>query len=387
MDAVVGFGALNVPTPLLRALEDCGFEHCTPIQAQSLPWTLRGADCIGKAQTGTGKTAAFLLTIMADLLRNPPQRERYRGEPRALVLAPTRELVQQILADARDLGRHTRLSSHMLIGGADYQQQFRQFDSEATDILIATPGRLMDFVDQSQVHLDRVEMLVIDEADRMLDMGFIPQVRAIVRQVPKREYRQTMLFSATIDFRMASLARNWTLNPIRVEIEPDKIAAEGIDQRVYMVSRKDKMRLLLNILRSPEVDSAIVFANTREMTRRVHRHLRDCKMAVGMLSGAIEQIRRERALESFRSGVYQVMVATDVAGRGLHIEGVSHVINYDLPDNPEDYVHRIGRTGRAGKIGTSISFASEDDAFVLPAIEGLLGNKLSCEQPPESLLK
>ena len=381
------FRELGLPESLLRAIDDLGFTHCTPIQQEVLPYALLGHDCIGKAQTGTGKTAAFLLTILNDLLCTPPAEPRYAGEPRALVIAPTRELALQIAKDAEDLAKYAGIHVVTLIGGIDYDRQRRDLSRSLVDIVVATPGRLMDFHSQREIHLDRVELLVIDEADRMLDMGFIPQVRRIIRQTPPKSHRQTMFFSATFTEEVVRLSDQWTHDPVRVEIEPESVAAKDVKQVVYVVEARRKLDLLLNILRSPEAASVMVFANRRDQVRRLHERLERAGINCGILSGEVPQQKRLKTLEGFRSGDFRVLVATDVAGRGIHIEGVTHVINYMLPEDPEDYVHRIGRTGRAGAAGTSISFACEDDSFLLGPIEELLGNKLVCEHPDEELLQ
>ena len=383
----IGFRQLGLPEPLLRAIDDLGFTHCTPIQQEVLPHTLAGNDCIGKAQTGTGKTAAFLLTILTDLLNNPADEPRYAGEPRALVIAPTRELVLQIAKDAEDLAKYTGFHIVTLIGGMDYDRQRQDLAKRCVDILVATPGRLMDFHSQREIHLDRIELLVIDEADRMLDMGFIPQVRRIIRQTPAKTHRQTMFFSATFTEEVVRLSDQWTHDPVRVEIEPESVACKDVDQIVYIVESRKKLDLLLNVLRSPEAASVMIFANRRDQVRRLHERLERAGMSCGILSGEVPQQKRLKTLEAFRSGAYRVLVATDVAGRGIHVEGVTHVINFTLPEDPDDYVHRIGRTGRAGASGTSISFACEDDAFLLGPIEQLLGQKLNCTQPDQALLE
>ena len=380
------FHDLGLEPSLMHGIADLGFQYCSPIQAQILPHTLKGHDAIGKAQTGTGKTAAFLITIFNDLLVNPLEGERFVGEPRALVIAPTRELVMQIAADAKDLGRYTGIKICTLIGGMDYQKQLNRLQQDIVDLVVATPGRLIDFMGRRDVFLDRVEILVLDEADRMLDMGFIPQVKRIVRATPQKTHRQTLLFSATFDQDIINLSQQWTYEPVHVEIEPEHVATDAVDQRVYLCSSKERYRVLNNLLRQPEASSVIVFANRRDQVRRLHERLRKSGVPCGILSGEIAQNKRTRTLEDFKRGKIKVLVATDVAGRGIHVEGVSHVINFNLPEDPEDYVHRIGRTGRAGATGVSISFASEDDAFLLPDIEALLGHKLTCEHPPEELL-
>ncbi len=382
----VRFHDLGLRDELMHGIADLGFQYCSPIQGAVLPHTLQGNDAIGKAQTGTGKTAAFLITIFNDLLNHPPETERFLGEPRALVIAPTRELVMQIAADAHDLGKHTGLNTVALIGGADYQKQLNKLASNVVDLVVATPGRLIDFMTRRDIYLDRVETLVLDEADRMLDMGFIPQVKRIVRATPRKEDRQTLLFSATFTQDIINLSAQWTYHPVTVEIEPEHTAADTVDQKVYLVSSQQRYRVLLNLLRSKDADSVIVFANRRDQVRKLHERLRKSGIRAGILSGEIPQNKRTRTLEQFKDGEIKVLVATDVAGRGIHVDGVSHVVNYNLPEDPEDYVHRIGRTGRAGATGTSISFASEDDAFLLPDLEALLGEPLECTHPPQALL-
>jgi ATP-dependent RNA helicase RhlB len=380
--AQVKFDTLELDVTVQKGIDALGFEFCSPIQAQILPHTLGGNDAIGKAQTGTGKTAAFLITIFNDLLSHPVEGERFLGEPRAVIIAPTRELVMQIAEDAQELGRFTGLQTVTMIGGADYQKQLSKVNRAPVDLVVATPGRLIDFMERRDLALDRVEILVLDEADRMLDMGFIPQVKRIVRTTPRREDRQTLLFSATFTQDVMNLAQQWTFEPVTVEIEPERVATASVDQKVYLVASRDRFSVLMNLLQDAEVESVIIFANRRDQVRRLHEKLRKAGVHCGMLSGEVTQAKRTRTLEQFKSGQCKVLVATDVAGRGIHVEGISHVVNYNLPEDPEDYVHRIGRTGRAGATGVSISFASEDDAFLLPDIEALLGHSLSCISPP-----
>lgn len=380
------FHDLGLRDELMHAVADLGFEYCSAIQAAILPHTLQGNDAIGKAQTGTGKTAAFLITMFNDMLCHPLEGERFVGEPRALVIAPTRELVMQIAQDATDLAKHTDLQVVTLIGGMDYQKQLNRLQNKAVDLVVATPGRLLDFMSRRDLYLDHIETLVLDEGDRMLDMGFIPQVKRIVRATPRKEDRQTLLFSATFTQDILNLSTQWTYEPITIEIEPDHVATDSVDQKVYLVSSEQRYRVLNNLLRSEDASSVIVFANRRDQVRRLHERLRKSGVAAGILSGEIPQQKRTRTLEQFKQGEITVLVATDVAGRGIHVEGVSHVVNYNLPEDPEDYVHRIGRTGRAGATGVSISFASEDDAFLLPDLEVLLGTRLECTHPPKELL-
>ncbi|MFB3077429.1 MAG: helicase-related protein, partial [Lysobacterales bacterium] len=268
-----------------------------------------------------------------------------------------------------------------------YRKQLSQLQHRVVDLVVATPGRLLDFMGRRDLFLDRVEVLVLDEGDRMLDMGFIPQVKRIVRATPAKSHRQTLLFSATFNQDIINLSAQWTFEPVKIDIEPEQVAVNTVDQRVYLVSSDQRYRVLNNLLRTPEASSVIVFANRRDQVRRLYERLRKSGVRCGVLSGEVPQNKRTRTLEQFKGGDIKVLVATDVAGRGIHVEGVSHVINYNLPEDPEDYVHRIGRTGRAGATGISISCASEDDAFLLPEIENLLGKRLSCEHPPAELLK
>ncbi|MDC0598765.1 ATP-dependent RNA helicase RhlB [Gammaproteobacteria bacterium] len=385
-DIKVQFKEFNLPVPLLKAIEDLGFEFCTPIQAKSLKITLDGHDVTGRAQTGTGKTAAFLTAIIADQLNNPITDERYAGEPRALIIAPTRELVMQIAKDAQLLTKHTDIKVATLVGGVDYQKQLNQLEHTIVDIVVATPGRLLDFVRNKNINLGFIEMLVIDEADRMLDMGFIPQVRQIIAAAPKKDCRQTMLFSATFTEDIMELADRWAMDPIRVEVEPEKVTTDNVDQKVYLVTMEDKYRLLYNLIIRDAGDRVIVFANRRDQVRKLADKLHRNGIEVGLLSGEVSQPKRVRTLEEFREAKIQVLVATDVAGRGLHIDDITHAINFTLPEESDDYVHRIGRTGRAGTEGTSISFACEDDSFLLPEIEQKIGKKLVCEHPDAELL-
>ncbi len=382
----VFFHDLGLPEPLLQAIADLGFQTCTPIQAAVLRYTLAGHDALGKAQTGTGKTAAFLITVISDLIKNPIHDERYAGEPRSLILAPTRELALQIGKDAHNLAKHTGLRVTTLVGGMDYEKQKALLLGEVSDIIVATPGRLLDFIRKKCLMIDQVEHLVIDEADRMLDMGFIPDVKQIVRMTPPKSHRQTLLFSATFTQDVINLAKSWTYSAVRVEVASDEQHAL-IDQKVYIVSNDQKVMVLFNMIEQQKLERVMVFANRRDQVRDLTETLKRYHISCALLSGEIPQDRRIKTLESFRSGKIKVLVATDVAGRGIHVEGVSHVVNFTLPEQPEDYVHRIGRTGRAGLSGISISFASEDDAFYLPAIEQALNQKLTCEHPPEELLK
>ena len=384
---IVRFETLDLQPELLKAVEALGFTQCSDIQARSLPITLQGADLIGQAQTGTGKTAAFLLSILNHLLTSPEPSPRYASEPRALVLAPTRELALQIEADAKDLAKFTSLQVTSAVGGMHLGKQQQRLRDNVVDLLIATPGRLIDFESRKDVYLDFVEILVIDEADRMLDMGFIPDVRKIVRKTPMKGDRQTLLFSATFNTGVRRLADSWTENPHNVEIAPTQVATDTVEQKVYMVSEEEKLIVLFNLLHSNEAEKAIVFTNRRDQTRNLSTALQSLGMKCGVLSGDVPQPKRIKVLDQFKSGHTPILIATDVAGRGIHIDDITHVVNFYLPDDPEDYVHRIGRTGRAGSHGVSVSFASEDDAFNLPDLETYLGKKIDMEHPPAYLLK
>ncbi len=381
------FHDLDLPDEVLQGVQALGYQYCSPIQALTLPESLQGMDITGKAQTGSGKTAAFLISIITDLLDFPIEGPRRLGTPRALIVAPTRELVMQIASDADGLTRFSDLQVRQLVGGMDFEAQQKQLQKSHVDIMVATPGRLLDFCRRGHVNLREVEVLVLDEADRMLSMGFIPDVRAIIRQTPKKQDRQTLLFSATFSDQILRLAEQWTFEPVHIEIESENLAAETVEQRFLSVSSYDKYRVLLNSLKNGDIERAIVFANRRHVTRELAERLQRDGIASALLSGEVAQAKRVKTLERFRSGETPVMVATDVAGRGIHVDGVSHVFNYDLPEELEDYVHRIGRTGRAGASGLAISFASEDDAFLLPDLEALLGKPITCDPVPQELLE
>lgn len=381
------FHDFALPDQLMHAIQDLGFEYCTPIQAETIRPALAGQDIIGKAQTGTGKTAAFLVGIITDLLDFQLQDSQRKGEPRALIIAPTRELALQIAADAEGLCKYTELRVISLVGGMDYEKQRKQLKAGTVDILVATPGRLIDFVRSKEVDLYNVEVLVLDEADRMLSMGFIPDVRTIIRHTPRKgEERQTLLYSATFTDDIMNLARQWTKDPVQIEIEAEKRATDNISQQVFLVSSAEKYKLLRNYISVNNIERVIVFCNRRYETRDLAEKLRKDGIKAALMSGEIPQHKRVKTLEDFRSGKIEVLVATDVAGRGIHIDGVTHVVNYQLPEDPDDYVHRIGRTGRAGASGTSICFACENDSFMIPDIEAETGVKLECIHPDEALL-
>jgi len=386
LEGRVRFHDFDLPEPLMHAISDLGFQYCTPIQAEILPSSLSGRDASGRAQTGTGKTAAFLITVITRLLNNPPQGSRRSGTPRVLVIAPTRELVLQISEEARQLAKYTVLKVISVFGGMDYEKQRKQLGDDPVDIVVATPGRLLDFQQRQDLVLNKVEVIIIDEADRMLDMGFIPDVRKIIHSTPPREKRQTLLFSATLTEAITRLAAQWTVNPVVVEIKPEQVAVDTVEQIVYIVTTDKKFALLYNIIQKLNLQRVLVFCNRRDEVRRLAEILTRYGIDNAELSGEVPQKQRIQRLDQFKAGKIRVLVATDVAGRGIHIEGMDHVINFTLPHDPEDYVHRIGRTGRAGAAGTSISFADEADAFYIAPIEEFMGRKLSCIEPDDAWL-
>jgi ATP-dependent RNA helicase RhlB len=372
------FDELPLEEALRQAIRETGFTRCTPIQAKALPIALEGRDVAGQAQTGTGKTAAFLLALFQYLLRHPAGAERKPNQPRALVLAPTRELAVQIHKDAQQLGAHTGFRLGLVYGGAGYEQQ-RQMLVEGVDVLIGTPGRAIDYFKQRVYDLGAAQVCVLDEADRMFDMGFIKDIRYLLRKLPHPGKRLNMLFSATLSHRVMELAYEHMNNPESVEIDPEQITVDRIQQLVYLPASNEKIRLLIGLLRRIDARRTMVFVNTKRTADIVLSWLKGNDFRAEVLSGDVPQQKRLRFLKEFSAGELQVLVTTDVASRGLHIPDVSHVINYDLPQDPEDYVHRIGRTARAGAEGDAISFACEDYAFHLPEIEAFIGRKLPRE--------
>ncbi len=386
-DGKVRFHDLKLSNSVMHAIADMNFKYCTPIQAGILPESLLGKDAIGKAQTGTGKSAAFIITIISHIQKNHIKGGPQKGYPRALILAPTRELVVQIEKDIQQFIKYTPLKAISLFGGMGYEKQKQQLKQRSFDIAIATPGRLIDFSYQKLINLSKIEILILDEADRMLDMGFIPDVRKIVYKTPHKNKRQTMFYSATFSPEVTRLAEQWTKDSISIDIEPENIASKTVKQLVYLATTDEKFTLLYNSLDKHDITKALVFTNRRDEARDLYSKLETFGISAGMLSGEVHQKKRISTLEKFRNGQIRILVATDVAGRGIHIDSISHVINYHLPQDPENYVHRIGRTGRAGEFGISISFACEDDSFNIPAIEEYLEDKLHCKYPDEDLLK
>ena len=342
---------------------------------------------IGRAQTGTGKTAAFLISIFTNLLAKNRQRRQILATPYALILAPTRELVIQITKEAQELCKYANFHVASVYGGVNYHKQLAGITAKPIDVIVATPGRLLDYQRQNALFLDKLEILVIDEADRLLDMGFIPDVRKIIFSTPPKEERQTLFFSATITSEVNHLASQWTRKAFQVDIEPEQVAVDTVKQIVYLTTEKEKYNLLYNTITGQNLKRVMVFTNRRDETRKLTDRLKRNNINCEMLSGEVSQKKRIQTLEAFKKGKIRVLVATDVAGRGIHIDDVSHVINYTLPYDPEDYVHRIGRTGRAGASGISISFACEEGAFYIPDIETFIGQKLDCIYPENELLK
>ena len=371
----LSFTGLHLPEPVARGIADAGFERCTPIQAQTLPRALAGFDVAGQAQTGTGKTAAFLVALFTHLLRYPASPGRPVTSPRALVLAPTRELAIQIHRDAEVLAQYTGLSLGLAFGGVDYDKQRRTL-AAGVDVLIGTPGRTIDFFRQHVFDLRHVQVMVLDEADRMFDLGFIKDVRYVMRRMPPPGERLSMMFSATLAQRVLELAYEHMHEPELIRIEPEKVTVDRIQQRIYHTATDEKIPLLIGLLQSMPDARSMVFVNTKAEAERVWGYLQTNDIPAGLMTGDVQQRKRERLLEQARDGKLAALVATDVAARGLHIPDVSHVFNYDLPQDPEDYVHRIGRTARAGAAGDAVSFGCEQYVESLPDIEAFIGHRI-----------
>jgi ATP-dependent RNA helicase RhlB len=379
------FESFALAPPLLQGIRDAGFTYCTPIQAQTLPIALSGRDVAGQAQTGTGKTAAFLVALYQALLTRPPPGNRSRSSILALVVAPTRELAVQIHRDAESLGRHTGFRQAVVFGGVDYDKQRRQLE-EGIDVLIGTPGRLIDYYKQHVFDMRHAQILVLDEADRMFDLGFIADIRYLLRRMPHPQKRQSMLFSATLSHRVLELAYEHMNNPELVRIEPDKMTVDLVRQLMYYPSMEEKLPLLIGLLRQYEARRTMIFVNTKRVAERLESTLKANGFHAQALSGDVPQNKRLKFLRDFHNGDLAVLIATDVASRGLHIPDVSHVFNFDLPQDAADYVHRIGRTARAGTDGDAISFACEEFAVSLPEIEDYIGHKIPSAAIPKELL-
>lgn len=381
----IRFSDLSLHEDILYGLQDLDFKYCTPIQEKSLPPLLKGSDLTGKAQTGTGKTAAFLIAAFNHILNNPVE-EGKPGTCRTLVLAPTRELAIQIHKDAEALSCFTGLNNLVIFGGMDYKKQRDRLE-KPIDILVGTPGRIIDYSRSGFLNLSRTEILVIDEADRMLDMGFIPDVRRIVSQLPPAGKRQTMLFSATLDPAVIRLVEKWLVNPVVVESESEQLVTDLIDQQFYVVTRREKLPMLLWILSHEQYERVIIFGNRKDRNEDLVKQLAKYNIYTALLSGDVPQEKRMKILERFRKGTERILIATDVAARGIHVDDVSLVINYDLPERAEDYVHRIGRTGRAGHSGKSISLVCEFGGYVLPEIEKQQNTEFHCVIPEDEMVK
>ena len=383
------FHDFDLPSEVMHGIADLGFQYCTEIQALSLQNALDGKNIAGKAQTGSGKTAAFLVAILTRYLRTPESRAKTGGTPRALVIAPTRELVIQICKDADAIGKYCGLRSLAVYGGMDFDRQREELLDAPVDLLVATPGRLLDFCQRHVLHLENVDTLVIDEADRMLDMGFIPDVRRIMSHLPPKNKRATMLYSATLTDDVMRLASQWMEEPVKAEVESEHNATDTVRQVVYVIRAEDKFKVLYNHIALHPDARAIVFCNRKSTTEDVYESLERRGVKCEMLSGDVSQNKRLTVLENFRSGKIKIVVATDVAGRGIHVDDIEYVINFDFPYEAEDYVHRIGRTGRAGNTGIAISFADEDESFAIPEIEEYINEPLKCTmiQDDDPLMK
>ncbi len=366
------FTELNLADTVIAGLNAMGFENCTAIQEKSLPILMQGKDIAGQAQTGEGKTIAFLAATFHHLLKKQAPKH---NQPRSLIMAPTRELAIQIHRDAIEMAKSTGLRLGIVYGGEGYESQ-RQELEQGVDILIGTCGRLLDYLKQGIYNLNNIEVVVLDEADRMFDLGFIKDIRYMFRRMPVATERLSMLFSATLSFRVKELAFEHMNDPVSVEVAPEQKTNSRISEELLYPSNEDKMALLQTLIEEEWPDKAIIFANTKHICEKIHSHLAADNVRVGLLTGDVIQKKRLKVLEYFTNGNLDVLVATDVAARGLHIPAVTHVFNYDLPDDCEDYVHRIGRTGRAGASGHAISFACEEYVFNLPAIETFIEHAL-----------
>jgi ATP-dependent RNA helicase RhlB len=377
------FTQFNLPREVLKGIESAGFKSCTPIQALALPMTLKGTDIAAQAQTGTGKTATFLITIFSHLLKRSVSKGR---GPRALVIAPTRELAVQICEEAKLLGSHTKFRVLPVFGGIDYLKQ-QEALKRGTDIVVATPGRLIDYMKQKVFNPGKVQILVIDEADRLFDMGFIKDLRFILRRLPQYTKRQSMLFSATLSYAVMELAYEYMNNPEEVHAGPESVTVEEIDQVLYHVGKAEKLNLLLGLLKRGQWNRLLIFANTRVGVEALARRLRDNGHAVLGITGTVNQKKRLKIMQRFKAGDVKILVATDVASRGIHVEDIDVVINYDVPQDAEDYVHRIGRTGRIGKAGKAITLACEKYVYHLEAVEAFIEQKIEVDWAADELFE
>ncbi|MCK4840713.1 MAG: DEAD/DEAH box helicase [Methylococcales bacterium] len=366
------FSNLELSNSIIKSLKQAGFIECTPIQDKTLPLSLRGKDVAGQAQTGTGKTAAFLLATFQRLINDESEKIK---NPRALILAPTRELAIQIHKDALLLGKHLNLKYALIYGGTDYKKQLDSVKGNV-DIIIGTPGRIIDFHRQNAINLNNIQVSVMDEADRMFDLGFIKDIRFLLRRMPPAEKRLNLLFSATLSYKVTELAYEHMNNPVLVKIETEEVTAKAITQSAFCPSNEQKIPLLIGLLQKHQPQRCIVFVNTKRCAERLEDYLTANDYKVAVLSGDVPQDKRQRLLNDFQENRVKLMIATDVAARGLHIPAVSHIINYDLPQDVEDYVHRIGRTARFGASGIAFSFICEEYAYSMPDIEDYIGEKI-----------
>ena len=371
------FDEFNLPDAVVTGLRDAGFVYCTPIQARTLPLSLPGRDVAGQAQTGTGKTAAFLVTLFTRLLALPEKRPRL---PYALIVTPTRELARQIYEEAKILARHTDLTMVQVVGGVDYLKQADTL-RQGVDIIICTPGRIIDYYKQKIFKTEGIKALVIDEADRLLDLGFAKDMRYILRKLPNYEKRQSMLFSATLSYRVLELTYEFMNLPEFIDITPETVTVEGIEQSLYHVGSDKKVSLLLGLLKQEDWSRMLIFVNTKVGVEMLTHKLKGNGWPAEGITGDLPQRKRFRLMEQFKKGQIKILLATDVASRGIHVEDISHVINYDLPQESENYIHRIGRTARAGKTGRALSLACEHYVFHLEPLEKMLGYKIPVVWP------
>ncbi len=377
------FESLNLNPDILKGIKDAGFEHCTSIQEQSLPECLIGKDLIAQSQTGTGKTAVFLIAIFTKALASGPNTS---GKPMALVMVPTRELATQVIDDAMKLGKHLSFRSVAIYGGVEYGKQLNALKT-GVELVVATPGRMIDLYKSRALSMDNIGIFVIDEADRMFDMGFAPDIMYIAGRLPKNKPRQTMLFSATIDANVRKLAaRYMSPEPVMIEIEPEQVTVNAIEQKIIYVSNEEKLSVLLTLLKRPEVQRSIIFTNMKVTAEKLGWKLAANGLPASVLTGDVTQERRHKIIEGMKAGTIKMLVATDVAARGLHIDGVTHIFNYDLPDDAANYVHRVGRTARAGKSGKAYSLVCEDHVLNLPEIEKYIERKFESEWIEDSEL-
>ena len=375
------FEDLNLQSEILKGIKDSGFSYCTPIQAQTLPISLAGVDVAGQAQTGTGKTAAFMVTVFSRILSCPKSKL-----PSALIVAPTRELALQIYEDAKMIGRHTNFRIAQVVGGIDYKKQ-ADILRKGVDIIICTPGRIIDYIKQGICKTEKIKIVVIDEADRLFDLGFTKDMRFILKKLPHYEKRQSLLFSATLSYKILALTYDYMNLPEFISVTPEEVTVERIEQSLYHVGKNDKLSLLLGLLEKEKWIRVLIFVNTKWGVEWLAKKLKRNNLPAEGITGDVPQPKRLKLMERFKKGNTKILVATDVASRGIHVEDISHAINYDLPQDAENYVHRIGRTARAGKKGNAISLACEEYVYHLEPVEELLGYKIPVIWPKDEWFK